>query len=156
MASYDPATFNPDMSVGYLAKRIFQTSLVGLEPAFVDEDVSYLQWSALVSILYGRGHTCKDLAHDLVHDRGATTRLIDTLEERRLVERQRDPVDRRIVNLELTEAGRALAERCMIRVVDLWNGWLADWDPADIAQLIGYLQRVRRTLETATEESACA
>ena len=156
MTSYDPATFNPDISVGYLSKRILQTPLIGLEPAFAGENISYLQWAALVSVLYGRAATCKDLARELAHDRGATTRLIDTLEERHWAVRRRDPDDRRIVNLELTEAGRAVGERCMIRVVDLWNGWLADWDPADVAKLIGYLQRLRQTLEAVTEDASCA
>ncbi len=155
MASYDLATFTPDISVGYLSKRIYQSSLAGLEKAFVGENISFLQWAALVSILYGRGSTCKDLAHDILHDRGATTRLIDTLEERQLVVRERNAGDRRVVDLALTETGRALAERCTMRVVNLWNDWLAEWDQADVAQLIGYLQRLRKTLELATENSSC-
>jgi DNA-binding MarR family transcriptional regulator len=154
VARYDPATFSPDVSVGYLSKRIYQLSLVRLDQAFEGENISYLQWAALASILDGRGATCKDLAHDLGHDRGATTRLIDTLEERQLALRERDPDDRRIVNLIITETGRALAERCMARVVDLWNGWLADWKPADVAQLIGYLQRLRLTLEKSQRPTA--
>jgi DNA-binding MarR family transcriptional regulator len=158
MPFYDLPTFNPDVSVGYLAKRIHQSSMIGLEQAFAGEDISYLQWAALVSILYGRGSTCKALARDIAHDRGATTRLLDTLEELRLVVRERDPNDRRIINLTLTETGEATARRCLARVVDLWNAWLADWDAADVAQLILYLQRLRKTLEDATtaEDVACA
>ena len=89
MAHYDLATFDLDRSVGYLAKSVHQLSLAGLEQAFVDTDISYLQWAALVSILCGRGATCKTLAHELAHDRGATTRLLDGLEERQLVIRER-------------------------------------------------------------------
>ena len=47
---------------------------------------------------------------------------MDLLERQQWVERRRDPVDRRIVNLELTEAGRAVAKRYAGRVVDLWAG----------------------------------
>jgi len=155
MAAYDSSTFNPDISVGYLAKRVHQASRVGLEPAFAGEDIGYVQWAALVSIWYGgRGTTCKAVARDLAYDRGATTRLLDTLEERGLIERERDPEDRRSINLTLTAAGHAIAERCMIRVVDLWNGWLAGWDQADVARLIGYLQRLRGELEAATEDKS--
>ena len=152
MASYDKASFYPDISVGYLAKRVYQASLTGLENAFEGEDISFLQWTALVSILYGRAATCKDLARDLAHDRGATTRLIDTLETRQLVERRRATADRRVVNLTLTDAGSTLAKHCTARVVDLWNGWLAEWKPADVAQLINYLQLLRGTLEAAPKE----
>ena len=41
MAIYQPEEFNPDVSVGYLCRRIFQASLVGLEPAFAGEGISY-------------------------------------------------------------------------------------------------------------------
>jgi len=157
MPVFDSETFNPDISVGYLTKRIHQMSVSGLDRAFAGEDVTYLQWTALVSIHYGRGATCKALAHEIAHDRGATTRLLDTLEKRHLVVRQRDPDDRRIVNLALTGEGEAIARRCLMRVVDLWNGWLADWEPNDVVQLIGYLQRLRTTLELATTgDEPCA
>jgi len=152
MTIFDTATYNPDLSVGYLTKRIHYMAGSGLERVFVSEDISYLQWSALVSIHYGRGATCKALAHEIAHDRGATTRLLDTLEARQLVVRDRDPADRRVINLALTAEGEAIARRCLTRVVDLWNGWLADWEPADVAQLINYLQRLRTTLETASVE----
>lgn len=153
MASYDAATFRPDISIGYLSKHIHQSAHTALEKAFEGENISFLQWAAMVSIHHGRGATCKDLAHDLARDRGATTRLIDSLEELCLAERQRDSDDRRIVNLALTDAGRALVQRCMIKVIDLWNGWLEGWDPADVARLIADLQRLRQTLEAATEDN---
>lgn len=158
MPIYDLKTFAPDVSIGYLAKRIHQSAMIGLERTFADEEVSYLQWAALVSVLYGRGSTCKALALDIAHDRGATTRLLDVLEERRLVVRERDPDDRRIVNLALTEEGEAIARRCLTRVVDLWNGWLTGWEPAEADQLIRCLQRLRTTLENAgaTGDQTCA
>lgn len=158
MAFYDSASYNPDVSIGYLAKRVMQSSMAGLEREFVGEDISYLQWCALVSILFGRGSTCKALAYDIAHDRGATTRLLDSLEQLRLVVRERDPDDRRVVNLALTTAGESAARRCLARVVDLWNGWLGGWDAADVARLITYLQRLRVTLEDAmaTEDIQCA
>ncbi len=152
MPIYKPETFTPDISVGYLAKRIFQTTLKGLEPAFAGEDISYLQWSALISVWYGRGKTCRALAHEIGHDKGATTRLLDGLEERGLLVRDRNSGDRRVINLALTEEGQALADRCMRRIVALWNGWLADWSPEDAARLISDLQRLHATLEAAVED----
>lgn len=156
MAPYDLATFNPDVSVGYLAKRIFQLTVVGLEPAFAEAGVTYLQWSALVSIGYGRGGTCRELAHEIAHDKGATTRLLDLLEGRGFVTRERGEADRRVVNLALTDEGRTVALSCLKRVVDSWNGWLADWEPSDVARLIGYLQRLHGTLRDAVGAAPCA
>src|SRR6201993_3272415 len=46
---------------------------------------------------------CKDLSYDA----GAMTRMIDRLEAKGLISRRRCPEDRRLVKLELTEAGLA-------------------------------------------------
>lgn len=156
MAVYTHEEFNPDVSVGYLTKRIYQTTLVGLEPIFAAEGITHLQWSALVSIWYGRGLTCRALAHDLGHDKGATTRLVDSLEERGFIARARDEDDRRVINLVLSEEGQGVAHRCMHGVVNLWNGWLADWAPEDAARFIAYLQRLRTSLEASVGDAQCA
>ncbi len=54
MPVYTHDEFNPDVSVGYLTKRIYQAALVGMEPVFAAENISHLQWSALMSIWFGR------------------------------------------------------------------------------------------------------
>lgn len=156
MPVYTHEEFNPDVSVGYLTKRIYQTALIGLEPIFAEEGITHLQWSALVSIWYGRGLTCRALAHDLGHDKGATTRLVDSLEERGFLARDRDEGDRRVINLVLSDKGLDVAHRCMHGVVNLWNGWLADWAPEDAAQFITYLQRLRTSLEASVGDTQCA
>ncbi|MEO7170922.1 MAG: MarR family winged helix-turn-helix transcriptional regulator [Sphingomonas sp.] len=156
MPVYTREEFNPDVSVGYLTKRIYQSALVGLEPIFVEEGISHLQWSALVSIWYDRGPNCRALAQDLGHDKGATTRLVDTLEERGFVARDRDADDRRVVNLVLTDKGRDIAERCMHGVVDRWNGWLDGWSTEDAGQFINHLQRLRTSLEASVGDDSCA
>jgi len=153
---YSHEEFNPDVSVGYLTKRIYQAALVGLEPIFAAEGITHLQWSALVSIWYERGLTCRALAHDLGHDKGATTRLVDSLEERGFIARDRDESDRRVINLVLSEEGQQVAHRCMRGVVNLWNGWLADWTPEDAARFIAYLQRLRTSLEASVGDAQCA
>lgn len=147
MAYYTAATFEPDTSVGYLAKRVFQLSAAGLEPMFAEEGTTLTQWSALVSLHYGRADTCAELARDLVHDKGATTRLIDSLEAKGWVRRERDSDDRRVSRLSLTEAGERVAQHCRARVVACWNEWLADWSRSDVDQLLMLLQRLRGDLQ---------
>ena len=147
MAIYSDSYFEPDCSIGYLARRIYQLSSEGLEPVFAPEGLTLTQWSALVSIYFGRGNTSADLARDLAHDKGATTRLVDTLVERGWVTRDRDAADRRVINLALTPTGAAVARQCRAKVIDCWNGWLGDWQPAAAAELVRLLQDLRATLE---------
>ena len=150
MAFYSDSDFVPDRSLGYLARRIFQMSSSGLEALFEPEGITLTQWSALVSIFFDRGNTCAELARDIAHDKGATTRLVDTLVERGWVERRRDGDDRRVINLSLTPDGEEVARRCRHKVIDCWNHWLDGWESDDIGQLVRLLQRLRDTLAEAT------
>lgn len=148
MVTQDPAHFDPERSVGYLTKRVFQLARIGMEPVFQDEEVSHVQWSALMALLCNLGDTAAELARHLCHDTGATTRIVDALEERGLIERCRCTDDRRVVRLTLTDSGRAVAHRCKDKVVAQWNIWLSDWTREDVEQFLYYLLRLRNRLET--------
>ncbi|WP_433910983.1 MarR family winged helix-turn-helix transcriptional regulator [Sphingomonas yabuuchiae] len=148
MTSDNPDPFDPERSVGYLTKRVFQLARIGLEPVFADEEVTHVQWSALMALQYGVGGTAAELARHLCHDTGATTRIVDMLEERGLIKRCRCTEDRRVVRLSLTEAGHAISDRCKAKVFAQWNEWLADWSPQEIERFVGDLLRLRNKLET--------
>ena len=147
MGFYSTTDFRPEVSLGYLARRVQQLAQTGLEPVCAAAGLSYLQWHALVSIHYGRGTTCAALARDLAYDKGATTRLVDVLEDKGWVRRARDGDDRRIVGLTLTAEGERLARDVRDDVIEAWNGWVEDWPAADLAAAIATLQRLHATLE---------
>lgn len=148
MPFYSRDNFVPEQSIGFLTRVCHQHAFSALEQAFADEDVSAVQWTALVSIMFGNGETCAGLARHLAHDKGAMTRMIDSLEEKGLVERTRDTDDRRVVRLSLTPAGSETTYRCRDSAIALWNDLLAGWDEAEVTTLIAQLQRLRATLET--------
>lgn len=154
MAFYADSNFVPDCSIGYLLRRTHQLGYVAMEPVFAAEGLTGTQWSALVSVWFGRGATAADLARDLGHDKGAMTRLVDQLEERGWITRERTVEDRRCINLALTEEGVAVALRCKKHVIGCWNEWLADWPEKDVQTLIELLQKLRGTL--AAVEAPCA
>jgi DNA-binding MarR family transcriptional regulator len=155
MPFYAESEFAPDVSIGYLVRRAHQLAGVAMEPVFAAEGLTGMQWSALVSIFFQRGVTAADLARDLGHDKGAMTRLVDTLEERGWITRQRTTEDRRCVKLALTEEGAAVALRCKRNVVACWNRWLADWSETEVRTMIALLQKLRGTL-TAVAGAPCA
>ena len=150
MGFYSDADFTPDISVGYLCRRVHQLAQEGLEPMFAREGLTYNQWHALISVYFARGITPATLARDLSYDKGATTRLIDQLEARGWMTRHREHDDRRLVALKLTAAGEELAHRLRHLVFEAWNKWLGDWPDDDIAAAIATLQRLRATLAKAT------
>lgn len=154
MGFYTGATFDPDRSIGYLVRRAHQLGGTALEPIFAARRLSYMQWQALVSISFGRGATAADLARDLGHDKGAMTRLVDTLAERGWIVRERAAGDRRCINLHLTDAGEAVALRSKEDVVACWNRWLEAWPVEEVETLITLLQKLRGTLADA--QGPCA
>jgi DNA-binding MarR family transcriptional regulator len=150
MAYYKPDTFIPDISVGYLLRAAHQLSVAGLDHVFADEGMTAVQWQALLALNFGAASTCVELARHLNYDKGAMTRLVDQMETSGWINRERDPQDRRVVRLELTAEGRAVARRCKERVLACWNTWLAHWSHEEIAGLIASLQKLRTTLAEAT------
>ncbi len=154
MPFYSDSDFYPDSSLGYLSRRVFQMSTAGLEPVFEPEGMTLTQWSALVSIHFNPGGTCADLARDIAHDKGATTRLVDALVERQWVDRDRDEADRRVVKLSLTDAGEAVAQRARLKMMARWNAWLADWSIDDASELVRLMQKLHATLADANEQGA--
>ena len=153
MSIYDETNFYPDESIGYLIRMCQQLGSSGLDQLFADEGLSHVQWSALILIHFRRDQTCAALARDLAHDKGAMTRMIDALEARGWVRRDRHADDRRLNLLALTPEGEAVAHRCRAKLIDCWNSWLVDWTPEEAASLVAHLQKLRRTLEA---NPACA
>lgn len=73
-------------------------------------DLSSPQYNAL-RILRGAGkdgHSCGDVGKRMIHRVPDVTRMLDRLEERGLVRRQRQEDDRRIVRVWITPAGERL------------------------------------------------
>ena len=149
MAFYESVPFEPESSIGYQVKRVQQAMSAALEPVFAAEGLTQAQWSVLVSLYFARGRTCAELARDQAHDKGAMTRLVDAMEAKGWVTRERATDDRRHVILELTTEGEAVAERTRNRVAACWNGWLDGWATADVHRLIGDLRLLRGAIEQA-------
>ncbi len=70
----------------------------------------------VLETLYHLGPLCQgEISHKLLKSTGNITLVLDNLEKRGLIERQRSREDRRMVTIVLTEAGRELIERVFPR-----------------------------------------
>lgn len=143
---YSVDTFRPQISLGYLLRRVYKLSLARLE-ARVSGEVNMTRWIVLAMISHGLANTCRDLSRDMGHNSGAMTRLIDQLEEHALVRRIRDNDDRRVSNLEITEAGRAALVDNIPPIVDVWNDILCDVDRDEVDRMIDTLTKLLDRLE---------
>lgn len=144
---YDVETFEGRKSLGYLIKRLFNQTMPRAEALFADADFTFTQWIVLMAVRDGIATTAAEVARHLDHDPGATTRLIDQLEERSLLERKRSSDDRRVVRLSITPAGKAVARMLLPRIVEFWNATLKDFSREDFAQLVALMTRLLTALE---------
>jgi len=142
VAFYTPDTLRPDNSVGLLMKRAVQSMLLNIDRSLAPHDLTHAQWLPLYRIARSGGCTIAALARDQAMDPGAMTRAVDRLEVKGLLRRVRSLQDRRVVQLELTDAGRAAAGLVPPVLVDVLNAHLAGFNEAEWLQLIGLLARV--------------
>jgi DNA-binding MarR family transcriptional regulator len=139
---YKPSNYTMRNSVGYLMRICTNRLLPQMEALFQDQELTFSQWTTLVALHDGRIATAGDLAHNICHDAGSLTRLIDQMEKRGLVTRTRSDKDRRVVTIALTPRGRTLVEALAPKVMDFWNSLLSGFSHAEIDTLINLLTRL--------------
>ncbi|HEY3638966.1 MAG TPA: MarR family winged helix-turn-helix transcriptional regulator [Rhizomicrobium sp.] len=153
---YTVEAFRAGESLGYLIRRLHNLVMPRAEALFEEAEFTFSQWVVLMAVRDGVASRCADLARMMEHDAGATTRLVDQMEERGLIRRRRSTTDRRVVHLEITAAGKAVAKTMIPRIVNFWNEVLEDFSSQEFAQLVTLLTRLaeRIELEPASGRSA--
>jgi MarR family transcriptional regulator, multiple antibiotic resistance protein MarR len=146
---YELETYQPANCVGQLMNRVRAAHMNALDEVLAKEpDLASLEISAaqyvVISVL--AKSKCVDsaaqLCKDLSYDAGAMTRMVDRLEAKGLISRRRCPEDRRLVKLELTEAGLAALPKlreCSVRVL---NHFLRGFTQAEARQMESFLARM--------------
>ncbi len=86
------------------------------------------------------------IAERLIISRATITGLLDSLERRGYVRRAPHATDRRMLLIELTEAGRRVAHEFRLRVHQHQKQWLATLDEREQDQLIDALHRLQAVL----------
>lgn len=146
---YDLETYQPGSSVGQLLHRVKAAHMNALDEVLAkDPDLAPLEISAaqyvVISVL--AKSKCVDsatqLCKDLSYDAGAMTRMVDRLEAKGLISRRRCPDDRRLVKLELTEAGLAALPKLRGCSVQVMNHFLRGFSQDEARQLEGFLVRM--------------
>jgi DNA-binding MarR family transcriptional regulator len=89
------------------------------------------------------GVPCKTIGEHMVTRDPDITRLLDRLETRGLITRQRDTKDRRIVSTRITAEGLGILEQLDKPVLELHRRQFAHMPEAKIAQLIDLLEQAR-------------
>jgi DNA-binding MarR family transcriptional regulator len=116
-----------------------------LEQALKPFGVTPTQYNVL-RILRGvgeRGLCRSEVRERLIAQVPDVTRLLDRLEETKLIERERDSVDRRLVNTRITNQGLDLLRRLDEPVLDFHKTQLGHLSKDSLRTLIDLLTRAR-------------
>jgi DNA-binding MarR family transcriptional regulator len=96
-----------------MGRALWRELVIGFASQLGELRLGFTQLAALYVLAEGRTTTVADLADALSRSPSATSRLVEGLVRRRLVERRADAEDRRLRTLWLTQRGQAL-----LRLVD--------------------------------------
>jgi DNA-binding MarR family transcriptional regulator len=146
---YDIETYQPRKGVGHLLSRVRAEMLVALDKALeADTELSALEISSAQFIVIAAlalaetPKSASDLCKGISYDAGAMTRMIDRLESKGLIRRNRRPEDRRVVYLELTEEGTRAYPRMRAVSMVVVNRFLQGFSAAEARQLESFLSRM--------------
>jgi DNA-binding MarR family transcriptional regulator len=140
-------------SVGYLLKRCGTLMTQIAERRFEGKPISFTQWIILIRLTQQAHISPTELTEHLGYDMGALTRIVDDLQKKELVVRERSESDRRAVQIAATAEGRRLALATKKYVVDLANELVAPYSAAETDQVISLLQRLLVHMEGMSERA---
>jgi DNA-binding MarR family transcriptional regulator len=145
---YDSASYHPRRSIGALLSRVKVEMLAALDAELAaDKRLAPLELSAaqvivMASLAGEERKSASDLCRGISYDAGAMTRMLDRLEGKGLIRRDRSPEDRRLVHLELTDEGRAAYPRMRELSLSVANRFLRGFSKAEARQLESLLGRM--------------
>jgi DNA-binding MarR family transcriptional regulator len=139
---YDKKDFKPREAIGALIGLARKTIIAKIDAELAPLDVSAAQWIVVLLVGENAVPSATALCEKMAYDPGAMTRLLDRLESKGIVRRVRDPEDRRTIQLELTDSGKALYPKIISAMVDVNNSLLRGFSRDEVSQLEGYLRRM--------------
>lgn len=105
-------------------------------------ELTGMQWEPLMLLWLKRADTVAALARVSQVGVPSMTRMLDRLEQKGLLRRERSATDRRVVNLHLTPKGRRAASRIWPIVVEGMNVHLEGFRKGELDQLSALLGRM--------------
>jgi DNA-binding MarR family transcriptional regulator len=129
-------------STTFLLKRLGFAAKERAMEAYEQTGLHPYHHAVLVAVGEGSHETQGAIADALGYDRGQLVGLLDELEERGLVERRRDPMDRRRHLVRLTPDGKRVLGRLRALARQIEDEFLAPLDDGERANLHALLLRL--------------
>lgn len=139
---YTVDNYQQDESIGFLVHQVKLRLTQAIDEKISDLDITAAQWVVLKQIALRNGETATALCKCSGCDTGSMTRMLDRLEEKNLIRRERSTTDRRVVLLHVTENGQALLPKVVPLIVEALNYALVDFSGDEFEQAKALLRRM--------------
>jgi DNA-binding MarR family transcriptional regulator len=136
--------------LGLLVARMRRIVLTGAQVRLAAMGESLPAWQILSRLVREGAHSQRDLAEATAQNPAGISRLVDELEARGEVERSRDTVDRRKLQVAVTAAGRRRFDEIYPRIVESIDEAVAVLSLAERRTLRALLRKVVEAGESAS------
>jgi DNA-binding MarR family transcriptional regulator len=131
----------------YQIRRLMQAAELYTKELNKKYQVSAPQLSSLLALYEYGPLPPSQIAKLIMVNSSTVTGIIDRLEQKGLVERTRTSLDRRVITIELTEAGQKMAEGAPPPIQEKIVNGLQSLNPGQIKQIINGLNMLTHMLD---------
>jgi MarR family transcriptional regulator, multiple antibiotic resistance protein MarR len=131
-----------EMAIGHLVARARSAMLTGLDGELEPFGLTGAQFAVLKNVADGIASTAADLCRTMHYDTGSMTRMLDRLEEKSVLRRERCTEDRRVVYLRITDTGNELLPQLRTAAIHVLSRHLAGFSPEEVDSLKQFLVRM--------------
>jgi DNA-binding MarR family transcriptional regulator len=137
-----PAEDNPHRMICRQIKQVTSSLVRRIDEHMQPLELTGMQWEPVMMLWLKRADTVAGLARVSQMGFPAMTRMLDRLEEKDLLRRERSELDRRVVNLHLTPKGKKIASKIWPIVVEGMHVHLEGFKKDELAQFNDFLARM--------------
>ena len=142
MSHYTEDNVSTRLSIAHLIFLLNQHKDRLLEKYLKPFNITGAQFRVMRLIMVEQVDTPSELTRLLSIDSGAMTRMLDRLEQRNLLVRQRCPNDRRQIRLQPTEEGKALSREVQGLAADLLNELTGELTKDELSELHRIISKI--------------
>jgi len=135
---------DPGLYIGYLVTGVRTRMMQEMDSCLTPHGLTGAQFIILRRIAEGVATTAADLCRVLEYDTGSMTRMLDRLEEKCVIIRERSSDDRRVINIQLTAQGAEQYPRLKDEVSRVFNRRLASLNEQELIELRSMLERLAK------------
>ncbi|WP_298017767.1 MarR family transcriptional regulator [uncultured Castellaniella sp.] len=151
--SDSPGDLTADRNVGLLIRHLHVLVHRVIDLRTLPLGLTANQWRPLLLIQHKRIDTPAELARAMNVDTGAMTRMLDRLEAKGFIRRDRIPEDRRVVKITLTDTGHALTDQILPIIAEALNLHLQGFSDDEIRMLLALLKRMIQNGEQVLQQA---